>query len=63
MAKEAGGEAAADDKGKRARQAELPDTGPAAKGPAVPAIYTDPNKSGLAFELKDPDQAYSVDLK
>jgi hypothetical protein len=28
-----------------------------------PAAYGDPNKSGLAFELKDPDQEYSVDLK
>jgi hypothetical protein len=56
-------EAAADDKGKRARQTELPDTGSAAKGPAVPAVYTDPNKSGLSFELSEPDQEYLIDLK
>lgn len=28
----------------------------------IPAKYTDPKQSGLAFELKDPIQEWSVDL-
>jgi hypothetical protein len=28
-----------------------------------PAHYGDPNKSGLSFDLTEPDQEYSVDLK
>jgi len=28
-----------------------------------PAHYGDPNKSGLSFELQEPDQEYSPDLK
>ncbi len=32
-------------------------------GPRLPAVYTDPERSGLGFDLKDPDQAWSVDLK
>lgn len=32
-------------------------------GLRLPQIYTDPEKSGLAFDLKDPDQEWSVDLK
>jgi hypothetical protein len=31
--------------------------------PGVSERYGDPNKSGLSFELKDPDQEWSVDLK
>lgn len=36
---------------------------PRAAGVRVPPVYADPGQSGLAFELKDPDQEYSVDLK
>jgi hypothetical protein len=38
---------------------------PAAKdnGPRLPELYTDPEKSGLSFELKELDQEWSVDLK
>jgi hypothetical protein len=31
--------------------------------PRVPAQYADADRSGLTFELKDPDQEWSVDLK
>ena len=29
----------------------------------LPALYTDPEKSGLTFDLKEPDQEWSIDLK
>lgn len=32
-------------------------------GPAIPAQYADAGTSGLGFELKQPDQEWSVDLK
>ena len=32
-------------------------------GPRLPAQYTDPDKSGQTFELKEADQEWSVDLK
>ncbi len=32
-------------------------------GPRLPAVYADPDKSGLTFDLKEPDQQWSVDLK
>jgi hypothetical protein len=38
---------------------EQPKTGSA----RLPAHYTDAEKSGLSFELKEPDQEWSVDLK
>jgi hypothetical protein len=33
------------------------------RGVRFPAHYSDAEKSGLTFELKDPDQEWSVDLK
>jgi hypothetical protein len=36
---------------------------PKATWPIVPANYNDPEKSGLSFELKEPDQEWSVELK
>jgi hypothetical protein len=32
-------------------------------GPRLAASYTDAEKSGLTFEMKEPDQEWSVDLK
>jgi len=39
-----------------------PSTPVGVKNP-IPSKYTDPKQSGLAFELKDPEQEWSVDLK
>lgn len=35
----------------------------ATEGGSLPEHYSNPEKSGLAFELKDADQEWSVDLK
>ena len=32
-------------------------------GPTIPAQYSEADKSGLSFDLKQPDQEWSVDLK
>jgi hypothetical protein len=32
-------------------------------GTVIPAIYQDPEKSGLAFDLKEVNQEWSIDLK
>lgn len=56
-------EALADDKAKRGRQAEAPPADPIPTGPRIPAIYADPGKSGLVFELTQADQQYDIDLK
>ncbi|AMV23597.1 hypothetical protein VT84_04245 [Gemmata sp. SH-PL17] len=32
-------------------------------GPMLPARFADADKSGLSFDLKEPDQEWSVDLK
>jgi hypothetical protein len=29
----------------------------------IPTQYIDPDRSGLAFDLTDPDQKYDIDLK
>ncbi|MBX9581073.1 MAG: hypothetical protein K2X87_12260 [Gemmataceae bacterium] len=53
-----------DDKAKASRlEAVPPPPAPKAAGPAIPAKYADPNASGLTFELTEPDQEWSVDLK
>jgi hypothetical protein len=31
--------------------------------PRLPELYADPEKSGLSFELTEPDQEWSIDLK
>lgn len=42
----------------------LAETAPkAAPGPAVAPKYTNPDRSGLTFELTGPDQEWSADLK
>ena len=50
-----------------AKAGRLPDPPPPSKAApaagALPAKYGDPNTSGLAVELKDADQEWSVDLK
>lgn len=53
--------AKADDAGKLARLQEAPPAPP--PGPRIPPHYSDPNRSGLSFELKEPDQEYNIDLK
>ncbi len=47
----------------RKRGGEEPAPPPAAAGPRLPAKYTDPAQSGLAFELADGDSLYNIDLK
>ena len=54
-----GKEAKSDDEGKMARQTTMR---PSANL-LIPAMYADPSKSGLEFELKEADQEYSPDLK
>lgn len=36
---------------------------PKSFGPLIPPHYADPDQSGLTFELKEPDQEWSADLK
>lgn len=54
-------------KGVRDEKAEAPPAPPpepvVASGPAVAPKYADPNTSGLTFELTQPDQEWSTDLK
>lgn len=54
-----------DDQAKASRREAVAPAAPEAKatGPALPAKYADPNKSGLSFELTQPDQDWSIDLK
>jgi hypothetical protein len=54
-------QAKADD-AKLARPSE-PAPGPSRSAGGFPARYGDPNTSGLAFDLKEADQDYSLDLK
>lgn len=53
-------EASEDDTGKKARLPPEPPGPPAAR---IPSHYGDPNRSGLSFELKSPEQEYPIDLK
>ena len=47
-----------------AKDAQVAEESPDAKidGPVVPKRYSDPGQSGLAFEVKQPDQEWSADL-
>ena len=49
-----------DDLAKSARRGN-PDAPPAEGG--IPAVYSDPGRSGLAVDIQDAEQEYSVDLK
>ena len=51
-------EQAADEKDQARRPSE-----PKSIGPRIPASYADPEQSGLLFELREPDQEWSVDLQ
>ena len=52
-----------DDKAKASRLEAVAAPPPKSSGPALPAKYADPGQSGLVFELTEPDQEWSADLK
>lgn len=59
----AGGAAKSGVVDEKAGKAPPPPPQPKVSGPRLPALYTDPDKSGLTFELKEPDREWSADLK
>lgn len=58
----AGGAGTGESKDQAARNAPPPSEPVALKSP-IPSKYMDAKQSGLQFELKDPEQEWSVDLK
>jgi hypothetical protein len=55
----AGKEAKGDDEAKLSRQPTMRPS----SAVQIPAMYGDPNSSGLSFDLKEPSQEFSPDLK